>query len=99
MRLCYYSQPAAVEELLQDHADIGWRLRPGGWTPLHKAATRGLVDVAKVLARHGADIDAQADNGWTAMYLVVVFQYIFVFQYVVLLILRYVREWSFPRTG
>ncbi|KXX82245.1 Ankyrin-3 [Madurella mycetomatis] len=66
---CYYNQPAAVEELLRAHADVEWRLRPGSWTPLHKTANRGFSCVAKILLKHGADLDARAGNGWTPLYI------------------------------
>jgi len=38
-----------------------------GSTPLMSAAAMGMDDVVKLLLDHGADIDAQADNGETAV--------------------------------
>jgi ankyrin repeat protein len=63
---CYYRQPCAVEELLQYHADIAWRLRPGGWTLLHKAAARGFVDIAEILLRHGAPAQTRSQHRRTS---------------------------------
>ena len=34
-----------------------------GYTPLHSAATRGDIEMAKLLLRHGADPRAIADDG------------------------------------
>ena len=38
-----------------------------GWTPLHEAVVRGILDVVKVLVGQGASLTA-TNNGWTALH-------------------------------
>lgn len=45
----------------------GAPLEQAGWSPLIYASFAGHVDVIQFLAEQGADLDAQADNGMTAM--------------------------------
>lgn len=37
------------------------------YTPLHIAAERGAIEIAKLLIQHGANIDAQSTNGETSL--------------------------------
>ncbi len=45
----------------------GAKVRRKGWTPLHYAASSPQVAVVRLMLQHGADIDAQAPNGNTAL--------------------------------
>jgi len=45
----------------------GAKVRRSGWTPLHYAASSPQVSVVELMLQHGADIDAQAPNGNTAL--------------------------------
>ncbi|KAM8903421.1 ankyrin repeat domain-containing protein 13B isoform 3-T3 [Spinachia spinachia] len=42
-------------------------LDPRGRTPLHLAVTLGLLDCARVLLQHGADVSKENRNGWTVL--------------------------------
>ena len=56
-------QISAVTKLVSARSEIN----PKGWTPLIYAAFNGHVEVMRVLLTHGADVDAQAENGTTAL--------------------------------
>ncbi len=45
----------------------GAKVRRSGWTPLHYAASGPQVSVVALMLENGADIDAQAPNGNTAL--------------------------------
>jgi hypothetical protein len=45
----------------------GAKVRRSGWTPLHYAASSAQVSVVALMLENGADIDAQAPNGNTAL--------------------------------
>ena len=49
----------AVKFCLENGADPHFRLPGLGWTPLHKAATGGTVEIAELLLLHGADVNAR----------------------------------------
>ena len=66
-----YGKHPQVAELLHEHgADLPIRasLRKE-WTLLHSATVHGLVDIARWLLNHGADVDAQDHNGCTLLLL------------------------------
>ncbi len=54
-----------VQALLSAGADANAR-QEGGFVPLHEAASEGDWETAKLLVRHGARIDIQAENGKSA---------------------------------
>ena len=48
-----------VQNLLSQGANINVTCN-AGWTPLHKAALKGMVDIVRLLIDHGASLDAQS---------------------------------------
>lgn len=58
---------AVVELLLQHGAEVNGRCGVGSMTPLHMAARRGTVAIAKVLITAGADIEARDTKGETPL--------------------------------
>jgi ankyrin repeat protein len=40
---------------------------PGGWTPLHVAASFGDLDIVKILIEHGANPAVRTNDGMTAL--------------------------------
>lgn len=40
----------------------------GDWTPLHRAAAKGYVEIARVLLEAGAAVDMQGAGGWTPLH-------------------------------
>jgi ankyrin repeat protein len=65
-----YGEHLQVAELLYEH-DADVRVRDGmEWTLLHVASRNGLVDAVRWLLNHGADANAQVNNGgWTPLLL------------------------------
>jgi len=59
-----------VKELLDHGADINARDKQG-FTPLSWAAYNGQDDVCALLVQRGADLEAEADNGRTAIWYIV----------------------------
>ena len=53
-----------AEMLLKHGAQVNTPQR-GGWTPLHEAASRGDVDLVRLLIQYGADKSVQNDEGIT----------------------------------
>jgi ankyrin repeat protein len=64
------AQPA-VELLLAHKADPNVGRPQYGWMPLHEAAQRGSKDIAEVLLKSGADVNAKSKDGWTPLYVAV----------------------------
>ena len=63
---CYYRNVQAVEILLKNGADPNFYIE-GRWSPMEAALICGPVDeksveIVKLLAEHGADVDAHASN-------------------------------------
>jgi len=54
-----------LQVLLENGAQVDAR-QIGGWTALHEAASRGDVEMVKLLKRYGADISIKSDDGKTA---------------------------------
>jgi hypothetical protein len=57
---------AVVKLLVEHHAPISYKT---GWAPLHYAAFEGKTEVVKYLLEKGADRDAIAPNGYSALLL------------------------------
>ncbi|XP_013410662.1 ankyrin repeat domain-containing protein 49 [Lingula anatina] len=53
-----------VTELLQKDASLIQAVDKDGYTPLHRAAYNGEMDVVKILLSQGADVNAQTKDGW-----------------------------------
>lgn len=51
-----------VQHLLEQTPDLIHTFSSDGWTYLHRAAQCGRADVAALLLRHGADVNARAHN-------------------------------------
>jgi len=58
-----------VELLVGLGAGVSARTRQGGLAPLHCLAPKGTAETARILLQHGADFDAQNDDGWTPLHL------------------------------
>ncbi len=58
-------QPEVCQALIARGAEV----RLSGWTPLHYAAAGNSLAVTQFLLRQGADVDARAPNGRTALML------------------------------
>ncbi len=53
-----------METLLERGAEVNAR-QSGGWTALHEAASRGDVEMVRLLKRHGADKELKSEDGRT----------------------------------
>ncbi|KAL7629604.1 hypothetical protein AAE478_001126 [Parahypoxylon ruwenzoriense] len=56
---------AVVERILKDCPDLVNVSDNDGWTPLHWACRRRVVEVTRCLIKHGANRDAKTRDGWT----------------------------------
>lgn len=63
MLAAFNGHTEAVRALLAEGADFN---HPG-WNPLIYAASRDRMDIARILIARGARVDAEADNGTTAL--------------------------------
>eukprot|EP00980_Cylindrotheca_fusiformis_P002717 scaffold628_cov91-Cylindrotheca_fusiformis.AAC.3 len=59
---------AALQTLLQNYPDLLTDRDNNGWTLLHEAAKGGHVSIAEYLISIGADMNAQALDGYTPLY-------------------------------
>jgi ankyrin repeat protein len=39
-----------------------------GWTPLHWAADKGHIEIARLLLQNGAEVNVRSNGGWTPLY-------------------------------
>jgi hypothetical protein len=39
-----------------------------GWTPLHEAAFKGHIEIARLLLQNGAEVNAKGNGGWTPLH-------------------------------
>ena len=60
--------PAIVSRLLELGADVNQRLAVRNGTVIHMAASKGNAEVVRLLVEHGADIEAEDEDGWTAVF-------------------------------
>lgn len=51
-------EPLFLNTLLNFGGNVEANEQPGGYLPLHMAATKGMVEAIEVLIKHGADINA-----------------------------------------
>ncbi|KAK0758115.1 hypothetical protein N5P37_009413, partial [Trichoderma harzianum] len=63
---------AEIVELLLDGGTDATVVHKHGWMPLHAAASKGYVDVIRLLLERGrVDADSKNDDGWTALQLAI----------------------------
>ncbi|PKK45231.1 hypothetical protein CI102_8687, partial [Trichoderma harzianum] len=63
---------AEIVELLLDGGTDATVVHKDGWMPLHAAASKGYVDVIRLLLERGrVDADSKNDDGWTALQLAI----------------------------
>jgi ankyrin repeat protein len=54
---------ALAKKLIDKEADVN----KTGWTPLHYAATKGHLEIMRLLFEHNAFVDAESPNGTTPL--------------------------------
>lgn len=57
-----------VEEILQSNPNVHSAVDSDGYTPLHRACYNNHVDIARLLIKHGADVNARTQYGWTPLH-------------------------------
>jgi ankyrin repeat protein len=57
-----------VEILLKSGANVNAKTSSDGETPLHKAISRGDIEIVKLLLNYGADVNAKSKYGVTALH-------------------------------
>lgn len=66
--LLFYSQLTTVQRLLSERATHVNTRDEDKYTPLHRAAYNGHLDVVRELIAHGADVHAVTVDGWTPLH-------------------------------
>ncbi|KAJ8132969.1 hypothetical protein O1611_g657 [Lasiodiplodia mahajangana] len=59
----------STERLIQLGANLEFRERNLGSTPLHCAAQEGHIDIVRILSNHGANLQALRDDGLTPLHI------------------------------
>jgi ankyrin repeat protein len=59
-----------VVALIEGDPSLVRSVSVGGYTPLHRAALNGHIEVMDFLLKRGADIQAKVDTHWTALHIV-----------------------------
>jgi len=62
-----YAGSTRAARLLLTHRANAKHKDYDGWTALHNAASRGHIDIANLLIKYGADINAQSRLGFTPL--------------------------------
>jgi ankyrin repeat protein len=66
---CFFGQPALVETLIAQGAEVNARSRNSSQNaPLHAAAAGRSRETVRILLEHGAEVNARQEGGWTALH-------------------------------
>ncbi|HYL15890.1 MAG TPA: ankyrin repeat domain-containing protein [Terriglobales bacterium] len=63
----HWGRLSSAEWLLEKGADSNTASEKDGWTPLHQAASRGVVSIVAALLKRGADPRVKDRHGHTAL--------------------------------
>ncbi|KPP57092.1 hypothetical protein Z043_125218 [Scleropages formosus] len=59
---------ATVQRLLSADGSLAGTRDEDGYTPLHRAAYNGHLEIGRALVHHGADLNARTVDGWTPLH-------------------------------
>ena len=65
--LCESGNAGEIEEAILNGANVDAKESNYGTTALMAAALKGKTETAKLLLRHGANVNAEDNNGWRAL--------------------------------